>query len=157
MTSNTVKKEVNEKQLEKIREAFDKFDLEGNGVIELKELKNAMKDLGFEPSKEEMKRIISDIDTSGSGFVQYGQFLHIMMKKMEDQTTDEEIKKAFSLFDNDKAGYITFENLKTLNAELGENLNDDEIMAMIRVACPNGENKVSFEDFIHVMKKTSLF
>jgi Ca2+-binding EF-hand superfamily protein len=37
------------------------------GTIDAKELKVAMRALGFEPKKEEIKKMISDIDKDGSG------------------------------------------------------------------------------------------
>ena len=39
------------------------------GTIDAKELKVAMRALGFEPKKEEIKKMISDIDKDGSGKV----------------------------------------------------------------------------------------
>lgn len=35
------------------------------------------------------------------------------------------------LFDSDKNGFITFENLKKVALELGENLTDDELKLMV--------------------------
>jgi len=49
-------------QKQEIREAFDLFDTDGSGTIDVKELKVAMRALGFEPKKEEIKKMIADID-----------------------------------------------------------------------------------------------
>jgi len=43
--------ELNEEQKQEIREAFDLFDADGSGTIDIKELKVAMRALGFEPKK----------------------------------------------------------------------------------------------------------
>jgi centrin-1 len=58
---------VTEEQKQEIREAFDLFDADGSGSIDAKELKVAMRALGFEPNKEEIKKLMADIDTDGSG------------------------------------------------------------------------------------------
>ncbi len=45
---------LTEEQKAEIREAFDLFDTDGSGTIDAKELKVAMRALGFEPKKEEV-------------------------------------------------------------------------------------------------------
>lgn len=52
------------------------------GTIDAKELKVAMRALGFEPKKEEIKKMISDIDKDGSGTIDFNEFLEMMTAKM---------------------------------------------------------------------------
>jgi Ca2+-binding EF-hand superfamily protein len=65
--SNSTVSTVTQDQKQEIREAFDLFDADGSGSIDAKELKVAMRALGFEPKKEEIKKLMADIDTDGSG------------------------------------------------------------------------------------------
>ena len=41
-----------------------------------------MRALGFEPKKEEIKKMISDIDKDGSGTIDFNDFLSLMTTKM---------------------------------------------------------------------------
>jgi len=41
-----------------------------------------MRALGFEPKKEEIKKMISDIDKDGSGNIDFQEFLEMMTAKM---------------------------------------------------------------------------
>ena len=59
-----VRQELTSEQLAEIHEAFDLFDTDGSGYIELKDLKVALRALGFEPAKQEIKRLISDLNNS---------------------------------------------------------------------------------------------
>uniref|UniRef100_A0A452HWA2 EF-hand domain-containing protein n=1 Tax=Gopherus agassizii TaxID=38772 RepID=A0A452HWA2_9SAUR len=122
-----LKPELTELQKQEIREAFDLFDTDGSGSIDVKELKVAMRALGFEPKKEEVKKMIADIDKEGSGTIDFEDFLAMMTQKMNEKDSKEEILKAFRLFDDDGTGKISFKNLKRVAKELGENLTDEEL------------------------------
>ena len=71
-----------------------------------------MRALGFEPSKEEIQKLIAQIDKDGSGTVNFAEFLTMMTTKMGERDSREEMIKAFKLFDDDETGKITFRNLK---------------------------------------------
>ena len=64
-------KELTEEQKQEIKEAFDLFDTDGSGSIDAKELKVAMRALGFEPKKEEIQKMIQDVDDDGSGTIEF--------------------------------------------------------------------------------------
>jgi len=46
-------------------------------------LQVAMRALGFEPKKEEIKKMLSDIDKEGTGKISFSDFLVVMTQKME--------------------------------------------------------------------------
>ncbi|KAG8448355.1 hypothetical protein GDO86_015443 [Hymenochirus boettgeri] len=140
------KTELTEEQKQEIREAFDLFDTDGTGTIDVKELKVAMRALGFEPKKEEIKKMIADIDKEGTE-----KYL------LAEKDSKEEIMKAFKLFDDDETGKISFKNLKRVAKELGENLTDEELQEMIDEADRDGDGEVNEQEFLRIMKKTSLY
>merc|ERR1712063_243158 len=121
------------------------------------ELKVAMRALGFEPKKEEINKMISDIDKDGSGTIDFTEFLEMMTAKMSEKDSREEILKAFKLFDDDDTGKITFKNLKRVAKELGENMTDEELQEMIDEADRDGDGEVNNDEFQRIMKKTNLF
>ncbi|XP_018320247.1 caltractin-like isoform X1 [Agrilus planipennis] len=148
--------ELNEQQKNDIKEAFDLFDIEGVGTIDSKELKVAIRALGFEPKKEEIKAMIAEVDKEGTGKLSFDDFLYLMSVKMAEKDSKEEIMKAFRLFDDDDTGKISFKNLKRVAAELGENLTDEELQEMIDEADRDGDGEISQDEFLRIMKKTSL-
>ncbi|KAG7271461.1 hypothetical protein CRUP_016363 [Coryphaenoides rupestris] len=116
-----------------------------------------MRALGFEPKKEDIKKMVADIDKEGTGTFDFNDFLRMMTPKMNEKDLTEEILKAFRLFDDDCTGKISFKNLKRVAKELGENLTDDELQEMIDEADRDGDGEVSEQEFLRIMKKTSLY
>ena len=151
------RRELTEEQRQEIKEAFDLFDTDGSGTIDAKELKVAMRALGFEPKKEEIKKMISEVDKDHSGVIDFPEFLDLMTAKMAERDPREEMLKAFRLFDDDETGKISFKNLKRVAKELGENMTDEEIQEMIEEADRDGDGEISEEEFMRIMKKTNLF
>ncbi|CAK9063692.1 unnamed protein product [Durusdinium trenchii] len=150
-------KELTDEQKQEIKEAFDLFDTDGSGEIDSKELKVAMRALGFEPKKEEIQKMISDVDDDGSGTIGYEEFLKMMTHKILNRDPKDEILKAFRLFDDDETGKISFKNLKRVAKELGERMTDEELQEMIDEADRDGDGEVNEEEFLRIMKKTNLF
>lgn len=101
--------------------------------------------------------MIADIDKDGSGTIDFEEFLSMMTSKMGERDSREEILKAFRLFDDDNTGKISFKNLKRVAKELGENISDEELHEMIEEADKDGDGEVNEEEFLRIMKKTSLF
>ena len=152
------RQELTEQQKTEVKEAFDLFDTEGSGVIEAKELKVALRALGFEPQKDEIKRLINEVGGTGgekdaTGTIDFKEFLEIMTLKMSEKDNPEEIEKAFKLFDVDNAGVINYENLRAIAEELKENISEDELREMIYEACKNREGSVTKEQFEAILNR----
>ncbi|XP_055334452.1 uncharacterized protein LOC129585691 [Paramacrobiotus metropolitanus] len=152
----TLKVDLSEKQKKEIRDAFDLFDPERTGEIDAKDLKVCLRALGFEPKKEEIKKMLTDIK-SEEGNINFDQFLSILTTKMNEKDAHDEIQKAFRLFDSDETGKISFQNLKRVAKELGENLTDEELREMIEEADLNGDGEVDEKEFLRIMQKTGLY
>ncbi|CAO2613235.1 Cetn4 [Lemmus lemmus] len=150
------KVELNENQKKEIKEAFDLFDVDGSGTIDVKELKIAMRALGFEPKKEEIRQMIAEMDKEGTGTIGFEDFFAIMSVKMSEKDEKEEILKAFKLFDDDATGSISLNNIKRVAKELGENLSEEELQEMLDEADRDGDGEINEEEFLRMMRKTSL-
>jgi Ca2+-binding EF-hand superfamily protein len=149
--------EITEEQSQEIKEAFDLFDSESTGYIDSKELKVAMRALGFEPKKEEIRKILSEVDKQGEGNISFEDFLSIMTEKMLERDPIEEMKKAFHLICEEGQDKITLKSLQKVAMELGENMTIEELQEMIEEADRDGDGEIGEEDFLKVMKKTNLF
>ena len=109
----------------------------------MKELKVALRALGFEPQKEEIKTLISDLNNNNAGrdrdrekdkegqvSIDFNDFLDIMTTKMSEKDSEQELAKAFILFSQNKDA-IEFEDLRRIAKDLGENMSEDELKEQV--------------------------
>ena len=102
------KLDVPEEKLSEYREAFDMFDKDHSGSISVDEISKIMKNFGNPMTKDEIKEMIKDIDTSGDGELDFEEFVTLMQKQevvVEDD--DDEVIRAFKSFDKDQSGKIS--------------------------------------------------
>merc|ERR1711924_524412 len=147
--------ELDDKQKQEIKEAFDLFDTDGSGNIDVKELTVAMKALGCEPKPGEIEKMIADDD--GGGEIGFDEFLKMMTHKILNKDPKEDMLKAFRLFDDDSTGFVTFKNLKRVAKETNQTLDDIELEEMLTDADKDGDGQLNEEEWLTMMKKLNLY
>ena len=101
--------------------------------------------------------MVAAVDDDGSGEIGYDEFLQMMTNRILNRDPKEDLMKAFHLFDDDETGKISFKNLKRVAKELGENMTDEELQEMIDEADRDGDGEINEDEFLRIMKKTSLY
>ena len=138
-------KQLTAKQKEEIKKAFDFFDITGSGTIEAKNLKVVLRALGFDPSNEEIVKLIKDLGRSDGKIdtqkIDFQEFLEIMIVKMSQKDTGSDIDKAFTLFEDKekrdkftkegKPEVITKNSLMKVVHDLEEDMTEEEIEELI--------------------------
>lgn len=99
-------------QIEEVKEAFNLFDVDSSGAISYKELRACMKALQIKVDKDELKKMILEVDADQSGEIEFPEFLTMMTGKMAQNDSKDEILKVYKMFDVDGDGAITFASLK---------------------------------------------
>lgn len=115
-----------------------------------------MRALGVDISKEDLRKMLTDLDKDVNSQIAFDEFVSVMTGRLGDRDSREEIYKVFRLFDEDNTGFITFRTLKKVCQELGETLTDDELQEMIDEADRDNDNQISFEEFYRIMRKRSV-
>lgn len=133
--------------LEEIRKAFDLFDVDGKGVINMKEIKSAIESLNYEEEEPIIYNLLKDLNDEK---YTYNQFVEFFGKQLKGT------KSMFNLFiDDQKNKTITLENLIEIAYELNVNLNIDELKDIFRRISANG-TEIKYKEFEYILKKFKL-
>jgi Ca2+-binding EF-hand superfamily protein len=151
--------ELTEDQKADIAEAFRLLDVDGVNTIHARDLKVALRALGYEPEKDRMKKIISEIDKESlSNTLMADEFERIMQAKLFEYENETEIHKAFPLFTQGRSEYISIDDLRRVARELGENLGDEVLEEMVREAdVLDHDGVISRDEFFRVMKRENAY
>ncbi|KAI3720156.1 hypothetical protein L6452_21069 [Arctium lappa] len=142
---------------EELEQVFNKFDVNGDGKICSSELGSIMGSLGHQPTEEELKNMIKEVDADGDGFIDLKEFIELNTKDIDSAEVLENLKDAFSVFDTDKNGLITAEELQNVLGNLGEECAIAESRKMIAGADRDGDGMISFDEFKVMMMVGSHF
>ena len=153
---------LTEAEIEEVREAFNLFDVDGSGRIDPRELKEAMISLGYTNNNAVISDMIADLDKDGAGDIGFDEFLHIFTLQIgagdgSGGQSREDMAKIFNLFDVEKTGYISLNQLKRVARELGETMSDAELLEMIERASSRDDGLVSLDDFCNILSKANEF
>ncbi|KAJ1621903.1 centrin [Pavlovales sp. CCMP2436] len=131
------KRELRDTQLSEIRDSFELFDQDGAGTVQAKDL----------------KRFLANVDGANTGQLDFDNYLQIVLDKLGEKPTVEEVSKAFRLFaeGDNESGRISFDRLKQIAEEIGETIADEELREMISEADQSGTGTVSNDDFLRII------
>ncbi|TDL20939.1 EF-hand [Rickenella mellea] len=156
-TANKVKRhtrvrpELTDEQKTEIREAFELFDTDKDGLIDYHELKVAMRALGFDLKKAEVLKLLRDHDEDGTQRMKFTDFAKIMSERILARDPHDEIRRAFQLFDDDNTGKISLRNLRRVAKEIGDRLEDEELQAMIDEFDLDQDGEINEQEFFAIM------
>mmetsp|Transcript_30672 Transcript_30672/g.30309 ORF Transcript_30672/g.30309 Transcript_30672/m.30309 type:complete len:258 (+) Transcript_30672:687-1460(+) len=134
-----------------LKEVFRSIDKNGDGKLSKSELLDQyIKFMGQEEAKEEVKKIMKEVDSDKSGFIDYTEFLKATMDQRRLMSVSN-LKAAFALFDKDKNGTITKKELKDAIVEDGRVL-DNIWRDILSELDTNGDGEIDFEEFENVIE-----
>jgi centrin-3 len=114
------RRELTDDQRGEIKEAFELFDGDHDGALDLHELKVAMRALGFDLKKAEAQALLREYDRAGDGRITERDFTEAVTERILDRNPMEEILKAFRLMDDDSTGRISVKNLRRVARSGGD-------------------------------------
>lgn len=150
---------LSREEIEGVKSAFDLFDTNGTGLVNVKEIKSAMASLGFHIKYPAIYKIISDLDTpqiAKRGGVDFKTFVNCLNNILMDRENEDNLAIIFQLFLNDpEKKYIDYKALKIAakdaERETGKKYSDDDLKDMLDVAANPRKGVITFNEFYDVM------
>jgi centrin-3 len=146
--------QLSDEQAQEVAEAFQLFDTDRDGAIDPHEMKVAMRALGFDARREEVVRLMEEVgtrDAAGHLLIGLSDFTELMKDKFAQRDPRHEMIKAFQLFDENNTGRISLRNLRRVARELGENMSDEELQAMIDEFDKDQDGEINLDEFLAIM------
>ena len=145
---------LTEKDVVQIKEVFDTFDVDCDGVLNPMEIRSAMIKFGFQAKKETVFNILSEYDEESEGSLSFQSFINMCAKNHNQRKENKgHIRTIFIKYDTRKQGYFDVDDLKKMAKDLGENADDEILKEMIESLDSNMDGKVTFDDFYNAMTK----
>lgn len=130
-------------QIEDLKEAFDLFDVSGDGRVGAEELSMVLRAIGRNSTTEDAEKIIKDIEArkpademegdDHPGELDINEFLELMAQEIKDSHCDkDELEEAFERFGAKTIDdYLTHDKLKKTFASYQYNIPDEDITYLL--------------------------
>jgi len=136
-----------------IKDAFELFDA-NDGRINAREIRSAMQNIGFDEKNPGVYEVMTELDNPRNknlGGATFNDFCQTVNNRIPERETTEDLRKVFNLFlDDPNATTTSLASIKRVADELGENIEELELSAMLNKASKSGD-KLTFEDFVAIM------
>ncbi|GAU49930.1 hypothetical protein TSUD_408320 [Trifolium subterraneum] len=143
--------------VDELNKVFNGFDTNSDGKISVNELETVLRTLRSDvPQAEELRRVIEDLSADRDGFINLSEFSAFCRSGgTSEGGGDSELRDAFDLYDKDKNGLISTEELHLALERLGMKCSVEECQEMINSVDSDGDGSVDFDEFKQMMTAKS--
>lgn len=166
-SSNNAKTTTSSSSRDELRGVFATFDKNNDGYITREELRESLKNIGISAGERDVADMVEKVDSNGDGLIDFDEFCELFDSisgvgdygeeergEAEERGADGDLKEAFDVFDGNKDGLITVEELGLVLSSLGftEGKMMEDCKEMIRKVDMDGDGMVNFDEFKKMMK-----
>ena len=145
---------LSRKELNSIRKLFRLYQ-DRNGTIDPHEVLTSMHTLKLNEKNPVIYEIFEEFDTpeNSKNRLDYDEFVDLLNEKLSDRDSQKAISRIYEIFLGDSpSDTLTFESLKKVSQDIGEEMSDGQIRELLERASQNGK-ELTFDEFYAVMTK----
>ena len=142
-------------ELDELKKIFFAFDKNGDGKLSKEEFVKGLTNNNTNlntilKSDSSIEGLLKNIDSDNNGYIGFEEFLIASINK-EKILTEKNLKLAFNVFDRDKSGGISQNELKYILGEHNVNAKEHLWQKMIEQIDLNQDGQISYEEFHKMM------
>ena len=130
-----------------LKETFDLFNTDEDQTLQPSELCALLFSTGTKVTKEEVERMVRDMDTDKDGSVSFVEFAWYMISREEVPARDA-AEAVFETVDTDGSGVLSISELRTAFKNLKSGLDDEELMDIISIFDVGSTGRVERSEFV---------
>ena len=121
-------KNVPDDLLEEYQEIFDSYDVNGNGVIDKKEMEAVLERLGQPATSKQIQKVFDELGSTNQQ-ITFDEFIEFIKKYhlSKNKNSTDEIIGAFQVFDKNHNGVLSLSEFKHILMDLGQKFTEEEV------------------------------
>ena len=139
---------LSKKELEIIKRAFDLFDVDHTGKVDIKEIIDTLINCGYDQKNPVLFQVIADLDTpeaEKNGGVSFFDLIDEINTKLFDKNSKEALSNLYSIFVDD-SNSIRKETLKDICEQIGKEYDDETLQESLNKLVRYGTD-ITYEEF----------
>mmetsp|Transcript_1047 Transcript_1047/g.932 ORF Transcript_1047/g.932 Transcript_1047/m.932 type:complete len:204 (-) Transcript_1047:102-713(-) len=150
---NIIAQQMPDEEIAQLKKVFTSMDKNGDGQLTVQEMLEGIQKSGLKDVPEDLMDIMKQVDSDGSGVIDYTEFLAATLDKKK-YIQEDRLWGAFRVFDRDGDGKITRQELAEVlnNGDVGD-IVDGHIDEILKQADANGDGEIDFDEFVAMMEK----
>jgi len=154
-----------EQRRQELRDQFDEFDKDGNGVIDKSELRDLLEAVTGDgsPSKAQhwvvdaiVDSVMASFDCDGTSDLDFPEFARLMEDSVLLDGKLREYQAAFQAIDTSGNGSLGASEVKQLFTDLGQKLSDQKLFDIMEKFDEEGKGQLGFNEFLDLFRAELL-
>ena len=135
--------------IERLEQTFNSLDRKKTGSIPVNQIAKLMEDskedIDGHFDEEDFAEALDRIGKTDEDTINFDEFCQFVQELYNANI----VVDAFNFFDNNKNGYITVDELKTILKMVDSKLTDDELTELFRLADSTRDGKIDYREFVN--------
>ena len=144
-------KEVKDPKTLELKEAFNMFDRDKDGLVNYIDLGNVLKSQGFNLTNQELQDMILEVDDNEDNKINFDEFLILMHSRLKKADIENELNEAFSVYDKNGSNLINVREFRKIMNSLGEKVCQEEIDELIKKVDPKNRGYINYRELTKIL------